>query len=100
MKRMLRLSGAITLAACCAGASLAGEGKVVSSVNTDMYTYVEIEQNGKNVWVAAPTVVVKAGDQVRFDDGAVMTNFHSKQLQRTFPSVMFVQRVAIAASDK
>jgi hypothetical protein len=40
-------------------------------------------------------VAAKKGDVVRFDDGMPMTNFHSKTLNRTFPSVLFVNRVVI-----
>ncbi|MFH1043917.1 MAG: hypothetical protein V1796_02400 [Pseudomonadota bacterium] len=33
------------------------------------------------------------GDVIRFDNDMVMTNFRSKTLNRTFPSVLFVSRV-------
>lgn len=96
MKFIARLlsGAALAIVACTA---VAGEGKVVSSINTDMYVYVEVAQDGKNVWIAGPMVALKPGNLVRYDDGAMMTNFYSKQLQRTFPSVMFVQRVVVTA---
>jgi hypothetical protein len=40
-------------------------------------------------------VVAKKGDVIRFDDGMVMTNFESKTLKRTFPSVTFVSSVVV-----
>ena len=38
---------------------------------------------------------VKKGDVIRFDNGMAMTNFHSKTLNRTFPSVLFVNSVVV-----
>lgn len=73
------------------------KGKVLSFINTDQYTYIEASQaNAKeSVWLASTTVAVKKGDQIRFDDGFVMTNFYSKTLKRTFPKVLFVSRVVV-----
>lgn len=76
-------------------AELTQKGKVLSSINANEYTYIEVEQ-GKNIlWLAAPSVTVKKGDVIRFEDGAVMANFRSKLLNRTFPSVMFVNRTVV-----
>lgn len=74
------------------------QGRVVSSINTDQYTYIEVTEGDKTGWIAAPAVAVKPGNVIRFEDGAMMTNFHSKLLNRTFPSVMFVGRVVVTAA--
>ena len=79
-----------------AGEQLPRKGKVVSSVDASIYTYIELSENGKNVWIAAPTVKVKKGDMVRFADGAVMSNFFSKSLNRTFESVIFVGKAVVS----
>lgn len=71
------------------------KGKVLNSMDASIYTYIEVNENGKNVWLAAPTVAVKKGDTVRFSDGAVMTNFHSKSLNRTFASIVFVGKAEV-----
>jgi hypothetical protein len=76
-------------------AKLSQKGKVQSAINVPQYTYLEVTQNKKTRWLAVSTVAVKKGDVVRFDDGMEMTNFHSKSLNRTFPSVFFVQRVVV-----
>jgi hypothetical protein len=60
------------------------------------YTYLEVTQNKKTIWLAGPKMVVKKGDIVRFDDGMVMTNFESKTLKRTFPAVTFVSSVVVS----
>lgn len=72
------------------------KGKVISSIDASIYTYIELTENGKNVWIAAPTVKVKKGDMVRFSDGAIMSNFFSKSLNRTFPAVVFVGKAEVA----
>jgi hypothetical protein len=76
-------------------AQLPQKAKVLSSIDAAGYTYVEVTQNKKTLWIAGTTVAVKKGDVIRFDDGMVMTNFNSKTLNRTFPSVTFVNRVVV-----
>lgn len=86
----------VAAAAQPAGEQLPRKGKVISSVDASIYTYIELSENGKNVWIAAPTVKVKKGDMVRFADGAVMSNFFSKSLNRTFESVIFVGKAVVS----
>lgn len=76
-------------------AQLPQKAKVLSSIDAAGYTYLEVTQNKKTLWLAGTMVAVKKGDVIRFDDGMVMTNFNSKTLNRTFPSVTFVNRVLV-----
>jgi hypothetical protein len=71
------------------------QGKVVSSIDASIYTYIEVSEAGKTVWLAAPTVAVKKGETIGYDDGAVMTNFFSKSLNRTFETVIFVGKAVV-----
>jgi hypothetical protein len=71
------------------------KGKVVSAIPANEYTYIEVTQGKNTLWIAAPATPVKKNNVIRFEDGAVMSNFHSKLLNRTFPSVTFVSRVII-----
>jgi len=71
------------------------KGKVLSAIDVPQYTYLEVIQNKKTLWIAGPTVAAKKGDMIRFDDGMAMTNFHSKTLNRTFPSISFVNNVVV-----
>lgn len=77
-------------------AQLPQKAKVLSTIDAAGYTYLEVTQNKKTVWLAGPKVVAKKGDVIRFDDGMVMTNFESKTLKRTFPSVTFVNMVVVS----
>ena len=92
---------------CCVGISYAqaphGEktndrelasykGKAVSVLNVPSYTYVELEENGERIWIAAPTMGVDVGDKVWASKGIEMREFYSKVLDRTFPVIYFVGR--------
>lgn len=83
-------------AAPAAQAELPYKGKVLSTIDTGQYTYIEVLQDKKTLWLAAPAIALKKDAIIRFDDGAEMNNFHSKTLNRTFPSVRFVSGVALS----
>ena len=91
-------AGKMLLAANTQPASeqLPRKGKVLSSIDASIYTYVEVSENGKTIWIAAPTVAVKKGDMISFSDGATMSNFFSKSLNRTFESVIFVGKAVVS----
>jgi hypothetical protein len=78
-----------------ADAKLTQKAKVLSTLDAPPYTYLEVTQNKKTLWLAANAVGAKKGDVIRYDEGMVMTNFQSKTLNRTFPSVIFVNRVVV-----
>jgi hypothetical protein len=82
------------------GPMLKQTGKVLSTINVPSYTYVELSQGNKTMWLAAATVAVKKGDMVRFDDGMVMSNFYSKTLKRNFPSIVFVNGLVVDNGKK
>ena len=77
-------------------APLTQKAEVVSTIDASQYTYLEVKQEGKTVWLATTTTTAKKGDKIEFDDGTVMTNFSSKILNRTFPSVTFVSHVVVS----
>ncbi len=77
-------------------AELPNRGKVLSSMDANEFTYIEVARgDGGREWIAAPKMALKAGSTIRYEDGSVMTNFYSKLLKRTFPSVMFVGQVSV-----
>ena len=71
------------------------KGKVVSTMNSGGYTYVEVEENGQKLWVAVMETQVKAGDIVEFPDSPPMLNFQSKSLKRTFDKIIFAPGLRI-----
>lgn len=78
-----------------AAGSGANQGEVKSVANAAGYTYVEVNQAGTTVWVAAPETSVKPGDKVRWDNGTVMRHFTAKSLGRTFDQIIFASKVAV-----
>jgi hypothetical protein len=76
-------------------AGLSQSAKVVSTIKAPPYTYIEVAQGKQTRWLAATIIAVKAGDVIQFDDGQEMRDFHSKTLQRTFPSILFVNKVEV-----
>lgn len=77
------------------GVAATQQGTVLSSIDVPPYTYIEVAQGKQTHWLAAPTVAVKKGDRVRYDEDMVMTNFYSKSLRRTFPRISFANRVVV-----
>ena len=78
------------------------QGKAVSVLPVSGYVYIEVAPaEGENIWMAVPEgVVVKEGDTVHYNDGPMMTDFTSKTLDRTFPSVMFLGKVVVTSGEK
>lgn len=76
-------------------AQLPQKAKVLSTLDAPGYTYMEVTQGKETLWLAGTTVAVKKGDVVRYAVSMVMKNFRSKSLNRTFPSVTFVDPVVV-----
>ena len=64
-------------------------GKVTDVINTDSFTYLEVETNIKKVWAAGPVTPIRKGDIISFSAKMPMQNFHSKSLGRDF-AVLFI----------
>jgi hypothetical protein len=82
-------------ASVTANIQLPNKGKVISTINAGNYTYIEVSEGGKTVWLAALEVAVKEGDMISYSDGPVTTDIYSKSLNRTFEKVIFVSKVDI-----
>ncbi len=67
-------------------------GVVLEAQDSNAYTYLLIERDGTQEWLAAPRLRVAPGSTVRYAPGRTIANFHSKKLRRTYPSVTFVPR--------
>jgi hypothetical protein len=94
-------ASAVALAAPAANeAGLPYKGKVVSVIDAGQYTYIEVLQDKKTLWLAAPAVALKKDAMIRFEDGAEMTNFRSNSLNRTFPAIRFIGRVVVSDDKK
>jgi hypothetical protein len=75
-----------------------GTGKVLETMNSGGYTYVNVDLGGAPVWVAGPEVAVKVGDTVTVPAGMAMHDFQSSTLNRTFELVYFVPAIQTGAA--
>lgn len=71
------------------------KGKVLQTMDSGGYTYVEVDENGQKLWVAVMQTKVKVGDTVEFPDSPPMINFSSKTLKRTFEKIIFAPGIAV-----
>jgi hypothetical protein len=65
------------------------KGKVLEIENVPGYTYLHLKTKDGETWAAVPTAQVKKGDKVTINNASVMSNFESKTLKKTFPTILF-----------
>lgn len=95
MKLFARLFCAAAMVAASLSVAMATEARVVSAQNTLSYTFIEINRDGKTLWLAADVIALQPGDYIKFDEGYLMLNFHSNDLERTFSNLTFVENVKV-----
>lgn len=71
------------------------QGKVVEVTNGAGYSYLLVESDGKQFWIAGTQVSAKKGDVVSYIENVTMENFTSKTLKRTFDRIIFASMVAV-----
>jgi len=66
------------------------KGKVLETKDVGGYTYVRLDDGSKDgLWAAVPKAELKVGEEITLKGGAVMTNFTSKTLNKTFDKIIF-----------
>ena len=60
-------------------------------IATTSYTYVLGVENGKELWMAMPKAAVEVGKDYYFKGSMEMTKFHSKELDRNFETIWFIE---------
>ena len=63
--------------------------KILETTNSGGYTYIKVDENGKQYWAAIPSSKVNVGDTIKIKEQTWMTNFKSKSLDKTFDKIMF-----------
>jgi hypothetical protein len=64
---------------------------VIEVIQTSNYSYLQVEENNNKFWIAVVKADTKPGDSVYYSNAYEMKDFVSKELNRTFPTVFFVQ---------
>lgn len=68
------------------------KGKVLQTINSGGYTYVELrKKSGDKIWLAVPATEIAVGSQQTFNPGMIMSNFESKSLKRSFDQIVFTE---------
>ena len=68
--------------------------EVTDVIQGNTYSYMKVKENMAEKWVATSKTEVKAGDVLYYDEALQMTNFHSKELDRTFDVIYFINKVS------
>ena len=66
-------------------------GVVTEAFPVSSYVYLHVKSADGEEWLAGPSLDIKPAAKVRWNDGAIMKNFMSKSLNRTFDSIRFVE---------
>ncbi len=66
---------------------------VLDVLQASAYTYLYTEENGKKLWLAVPKTTAQKNDVLYYDNGMLMENFHSNDLNRDFDKVLFLENV-------
>ncbi len=74
-------------------------GKVLETMDSGGYTYLQIDTGSAKPWIAIPQSKVAVGEEVSCRPGMVMKNFSSKTLNRTFASIIFSEGLVQAAAS-
>lgn len=64
--------------------------EVLEAIPAGSYTYVRVEEGEAEKWLAITRREVEEGETYYYLDGMEMKNFHSKELNKTFESVLFI----------
>ena len=60
-------------------------------IETTSYTYVLGVEDGEELWMAMPKAGVEVGKEYYFKGSMQMTKFHSKELDRNFETIWFIE---------
>lgn len=67
---------------------------VEEAIQVSGYTYMKVKEGGKEYWIAGTTMDVKKGETFYYETAMEMKNFESKELKRTFDSILFVDNLS------
>ena len=78
-----------------AASQFTNQGKVLDVMDASIYTYIQVTSDKGPVWLAASRTKVAKGDAIRYPDGAPMNQFYSKSMNRTFDTIIFLDKIEV-----
>lgn len=103
MKNIVFLAILISLFTACQSDQQSGQSTTKSGVHmavvkevlqTNQYTYLNVTEDGKEAWLALPKMQATVGETYYYNDGLVMKKFVSKELNRTFDEILFLDNIS------
>ena len=73
-------------------------GEVLEVKDVESYTFLRLKTKDGETWAAVGKAPVKTGAKVTIENVTVMSNFESKSLKKTFPTIMFGNLAGSGAS--
>ncbi|MDO8927950.1 MAG: GW dipeptide domain-containing protein [Bacteroidota bacterium] len=70
------------------------EVKVEEVIQASQYTYLKVSENGAENWIAVNRQEAEKGEIYYYNKALEMNNFHSKELERDFETIFFVQEIS------
>lgn len=67
------------------------EVTVIEVEQVAAYTYLLVKGKGPEYWVAVPSMDASPGEKYQYQGGMIMEDFYSKDLDRTFEKVIFLE---------
>jgi hypothetical protein len=77
----------------------AQSGTVLEAVGASSYTYLRVDTHPGEAWLAAPALSVEVGDEVTWQPGMPMSDWHSDTLDRTWDVVYLVSEIQVGGAD-
>lgn len=82
----------------------AHQATVLEVIQVSDYTYLRVNENENEYWIAAPKADIKLGTVITFNQSMEMKNFESKELKRKFDKILFVDnldaKLGVGSMDK
>lgn len=72
---------------------------VKEAINTNSYTYLRVKEGRKEIWLAVPRMEAEIGATYYYSNAMEMKDFPSKELDRVFKSVFFLEKVSTSPEN-
>ncbi len=68
--------------------------EIVEVLQPGGYTYLLVSEGDREYWIATDRIEAKVGDDFYYKEGLEMKGFKSKELDRTFESIYFIDKLS------
>lgn len=72
------------------------EVEVKDVLQAERYTYLEVEEDGEEYWIAVGKIEAEKGERYYYTGGLLKRNFYSRDFDRNFETIYLVSRITPA----